>query len=56
MTTDHEYRNGRWQPSVPLPMFYGPLVRCQCGRWFLQPHRGLHNRRYERHYRRRHLP
>jgi hypothetical protein len=49
-----EFRDGRWQPSVPLPMFYGPVIRCNCGKWFLHLNRSLRNRRYEHHYRRKH--
>ncbi len=59
MTENLELHEGRWRPSVPLPL-YAPLhVRCECGRRFW----GLRIRvrcpardRYERHYRHAHIP
>lgn len=31
-----EYEPGKWRPAIPHPMYYGPLKRCDCGRWFVR--------------------
>jgi hypothetical protein len=54
-----ELHDGRWRPSVPLPL-YGLLhVTCYCGKrfwgWHIAVQRGAASERYQRHYRGVHI-
>lgn len=57
--TNEVFRNGHWQPSIPLP-FYGPAwITCwECHKRFWGSAKSTSRafRRYERHYQRRHQP
>lgn len=57
--TVSEFRDGRWQAAIPLPLYLPLHVRCRCGRRFwglrIQVQRGAASDRYERHYRLMHV-
>lgn len=59
MTSENmELKDGRWVPSIPLPLI-GPLrVRCECGRHFWRLAHGKQSWKppgYVRHYQQEHL-
>lgn len=58
MSVSEEYAPGQWRPAVPMPFLGVGFLRCHCGRFFIGGWRRSQRarRRYERHYRRAHLP